>query len=66
MVLTESFLLTRDPRLKRYSNMAVDFIAQATVTWDTGPRPQSRCSSVWLLRLCFPNRTGLVCWRTKP
>jgi hypothetical protein len=29
MVLTESYLLTRDPRLKRHTNMAVDFISQA-------------------------------------
>ena len=52
MVLTESFLLTRDPRLKRHTNMAVDFISQAQDPvgggWRYSPRqPGDTSSTGW-------------------
>lgn len=52
MVLTESYLLTRDPRLKRHTDMAVDFISQAQDSvgggWRYSPRqPGDTSATGW-------------------
>jgi hypothetical protein len=52
MVLTESYLLTRDPRLKRHTSLAVDFVVAAQDPtgggWRYGPQqPGDTSSTGW-------------------